>query len=97
MHSKEFIKKQVKSFASAITTDQFLELAENENSLIILDEPEVSLHPGAQEELKIFLLEQILIKRLQIIISTHSPKFSEFLPDDAIKLFYQTTSEYLLV
>lgn len=63
-----------------------------DDSLIILDEPEVSLHPGAQEELKIFLLEQILIKRLQIIISTHSPKFSEFLPDDAIKLFYQTTS-----
>ena len=37
MHSKEFIKKKVKSFASAITTDQFLELAENENSLIILE------------------------------------------------------------
>ena len=37
MHSKEFIKKQVKSFASAITTDQFIELAENENSLIILE------------------------------------------------------------
>lgn len=37
MQSKEFIKKQVKSFASATTPDQFLELAENENSLIILD------------------------------------------------------------
>ncbi|MGN6603026.1 MAG: ATP-dependent nuclease [Ginsengibacter sp.] len=58
-------------------------------SLIILDEPEVSLHPGAQEELKIFLLEQILKKKLQIIISTHSSKFAEFLPDSAIKLFYE--------
>lgn len=37
MQSKEFIKKQVKSFASAITPEQFLELTENESSLIILD------------------------------------------------------------
>lgn len=37
MQSKEFIKKQVKSFASAITPEQFLELTENEYSLIILD------------------------------------------------------------
>ena len=39
MQSKEFIKKQVKSFASAITPDQFVELTENEYSLIILDVP----------------------------------------------------------
>ncbi len=37
MQSKEFIKKQVKSFASTITPEQFLELTENEYSLIILD------------------------------------------------------------
>lgn len=37
MQSKEFIKKQVKSFASAITPEQFLELTENQSSLIILD------------------------------------------------------------
>lgn len=37
MQSKEFIKKQVKSFASSITPEQFLELTENEHSLIILD------------------------------------------------------------
>ena len=37
MQSKEFIEKQVKNFASAITPDQFLELAENEYSLVILD------------------------------------------------------------
>jgi len=49
-----------------------------DNSLIILDEPEVSLHPGAQEELKLFLLNAVLTKKLQVIISTHSPKFVEF-------------------
>lgn len=39
MQSKEFIKKQVKSFVSATTPEEFLELAEQENSLIILDVP----------------------------------------------------------
>ena len=37
MESKKFIKNQVKSFATAITPEQFLELAENEYSLVILD------------------------------------------------------------
>ncbi len=39
MQSKEFIKKQVKRFASGLTPDQFLEIAENEYSLVILDVP----------------------------------------------------------
>jgi predicted ATPase len=63
-----------------------------EYSLIILDEPEVSLHPGAQEEIKIFLLSQILTKKLQVVISTHSPKMVEYFPDTAIKLFYQSVT-----
>ena len=32
-------------------------------SLILLDEPEINLHPGAQIRLKRFLLEQILEKK----------------------------------
>jgi predicted ATPase len=60
-----------------------------EESLILLDEPEVSLHPGAQEKLKIFLLEQIKIKKHQIVISTHSPTLISGLPPNAIKVFYQ--------
>lgn len=59
-----------------------------EFSLIVLDEPEVSLHPGAQEKLLEFLLNQTLQKRLQVIISTHSPKFVQYLPENAIKLFF---------
>lgn len=39
MQSKEFIKKQVKSFVSATNPEQYLELAESEHSLIILDVP----------------------------------------------------------
>jgi predicted ATP-dependent endonuclease of OLD family len=41
-------------------------------SLILLDEPEVSLHPGAQSRLMIFLLEQIKIKKHQIVLTSHS-------------------------
>ncbi|MFN0291586.1 AAA family ATPase [Pedobacter helvus] len=63
-----------------------------EGSLIILDEPEVSLHPSAQEKLKLYLLEVCLKKKLQIIVSTHSSKLIEFLPDEAIKLFYEEDS-----
>ncbi|MGF6556417.1 putative ATPase [Pseudomonas sp. S30_BP2TU TE3576] len=56
-------------------------------SLILLDEPETSLHPGAQKELLAFLLQQILKKHLQIVISTHAIDFIEDLPENAIKVF----------
>jgi predicted ATPase len=61
----------------------------SEFSLIILDEPEVSLHPGAQERLKIFLLEQIKLKKHQIVLSSHSPSIIKGLPKEAIKVFSQ--------
>ena len=56
-------------------------------SLVLLDEPEVSLHPGAQENLKMYLLDAIKRKRLQVVISSHSPSLIRGLPDSAIKLF----------
>lgn len=64
-------------------------LKANDYSLILLDEPEVSLHPGAQERLKIFLLNQILIKKHQIIITSHSPSIARALPAESLKVFYQ--------
>ena len=39
MQSKEFIKNQVKIFVSATNPEEYLELAEQEHSLIILDVP----------------------------------------------------------
>jgi predicted ATPase len=59
-----------------------------EHSLILLDEPEVSLHPAAQKKLREFLLKEIIKKKHQVIISTHSPVFVEGLPREAVKLFY---------
>lgn len=62
------------------------------NALILLDEPEVSLHPGAQERLLAFLVHQAKVRRLQIVFSTHSPHMLTGLPDHAIKSFDQTAS-----
>lgn len=56
-------------------------------SLILLDEPEVSLHPGAQKLLLLFLLEQIKVNKHQIVMSTHSPAYTEGMPKEAIKRF----------
>ena len=42
-------------------------------SLLLLDEPEVSLHPGAQKRLLEYILVNIRDKGLQVVISTHSP------------------------
>ncbi|MBF8674846.1 ATP-binding protein [Pseudomonas fulva] len=61
-------------------------LAAEKYSLILLDEPETSLHPGAQRALLRFLLEQIKLKHHQIIISTHSSDFLDGLPPSAIKV-----------
>jgi predicted ATPase len=55
-------------------------------SLILLDEPEVSLHPGAQERLMEFLGEQAKIHKHQVVISTHSPALVRSLPPKAIKV-----------
>lgn len=60
----------------------------DQNSLVLLDEPEVSLHPGAQERLINFLLEQTKLKKIQIVIATHSPTMVRHLPSQAIKVLY---------
>lgn len=57
------------------------------DSLILLDEPEVSLHPSAQIKLKLFLLNMVMKKHHQVIISTHSMILIEKMPREAIKLF----------
>jgi hypothetical protein len=61
-------------------------LAAPEQSLILLDEPEVSLHPGAQEKLMDFLFEQAKTKKHQIVMATHSPAMIRNLPPQSIKI-----------
>lgn len=56
-----------------------------EKSLVLLDEPETSLHIEAQRLLRDHILQVINEKRLQVVISTHSPFFTNGLPEYAIK------------
>jgi predicted ATPase len=58
-------------------------------TLVLLDEPEVSLHPGAQERLLAFLVKMARTRQLQVVFSTHSPHMVAELPEDAIKTFHQ--------
>ncbi len=58
-------------------------------SLVLLDEPETSLHPSAQKRLMNFILNQIKEKKLQVVISTHSPDIIEGMPPEAIKVLYE--------
>ena len=73
----------------AVTSCVIQILEAKEGTLILLDEPEVSLHPGAQERLLAFLANRTKEKKLQVVFSTHSPHLIGALPDHAIKPFTQ--------
>jgi len=60
-----------------------------EKSLIILDEPESSLHPAAQKNLMLFLAEQVKQNKHQVVFATHSPALIENLPAKAINVLYE--------
>ncbi|WP_445180968.1 ATP-dependent nuclease [Pseudomonas sp. McL0111] len=61
-------------------------------SLIVLDEPEVSLHPGAQLKLMEFLFGQCLEHKHQAFIGTHSKFIVDELPSNAIILLQHDPS-----
>lgn len=52
-------------------------------SLILMDEPENSLHPESQRRLMEYILCETLTKKHQFIISSHSMYMSESLPNEA--------------
>ncbi len=75
-------------------------------SLLIIDEVEASLHPKAQRRLIRFLLQLCRRKRIQIILSTHSPYVLEELPREArilllpgnrsLEVLYGVSTEFAL-
>jgi predicted ATPase len=75
-------------------------------SLLIIDEVEASLHPRAQRRLVRFLLWLCRQKRIQVILSTHSPYILEELPQEArilllpgtqgINVIYGVTVEFAM-
>lgn len=67
-------------------------------SLILLDEPEVSLHPGAQKRMMELLFQLVMNNKFQVVVSTHSPTLVNFLPKDAVKLFlFESESEVVKI
>ncbi|MDX8571481.1 AAA family ATPase [Elizabethkingia sp. HX QKY] len=66
-------------------------------SLILLDEPETSLHSGAQKRLINYILDVCVNKKHQFIISTHSPFLIENMPDNSIKVFSTIPSGKFIV
>jgi predicted ATPase len=56
-------------------------------TLVLLDEPETSLHFGAQKRLIEYLIKKTKDKHLQVVVSTHSPFFLEGMPKESIKVF----------
>lgn len=93
----EYSEANSGSGESAIINLVYNLMTAKKETLILLDEPEASLHPSAQRRLKLFLLEQIKEKRHQIILSTHSPMLIEGLPSTAIKLFSNDSMNNILI
>jgi predicted ATPase len=60
-------------------------------SLLIIDEVEASLHPRAQRRLVQMLIELSRLRRIQVILSTHSPYVLEELPPEARILLVPTS------
>jgi len=76
------------------------------HSLLIVDEVEASLHPKAQRRLTRFLIWLSRQKRIQVLLSTHSPYVLEELPQEArilllpgvtgLNVVYGATPEFAL-
>jgi predicted ATPase len=60
-----------------------------DTSIILIDEVEASLHPKAQRRLIRFLLKISRLKRVQVVVSTHSPYVLEELPQEARVMLMQ--------
>lgn len=60
--------------------------------LLLLDEPETSLHPGAQKRLIAHVLNAVKEKKLQVVISTHSTTFVNLLPEESLVVLDESDS-----
>jgi predicted ATPase len=60
-----------------------------DNSLVLLDEPETSIHPEAQKKLIEELIKITISKSLQIIICTHSEHIISNFDHRSIRTFYK--------
>ncbi len=61
-------------------------LSAKEDSVIAIEEIEIGLHPATMEALVDVMLEIILKRNLQVIITTHSPEFLRACPKESLML-----------
>ncbi len=61
-----------------------------EKSLVLLEEPETSLHPSAQHEFSKYLLQICIEKKHQIILTTHSEFILQALPAESRIYLHRT-------
>ena len=88
---------EISQFHQGAGEDSMLDLMKDlanipDTSLLIIDEVESSLHPKAQRRLVQFLLKLSRQKKLQIIMSTHSPYILEELPPEG-RIFIRKLSD----
>jgi predicted ATPase len=57
-----------------------------DGSILLLDEPETSLHPTAQSRMLEFICHYAVRKSLQVIVATHSIHLAEPLPREAVRV-----------
>jgi predicted ATPase len=87
---------EISQFHQGAGEDALLDLMKDlasisETSLLIIDEVESSLHPRAQRRLIRFLLKLSRQKKIQIILSTHSPYVLGELPPEGRILILKST------
>jgi predicted ATPase len=63
-----------------------------EKSLVILEEPENSLHPSAQYALGTYLLDLVDRKGHQVLMTTHSEMLMRSLPQDSLVYLHKSNS-----
>ena len=64
-----------------------------DSSILLVDEPENSLHVAWQQMIISDLMQIAKIKKLQLIVATHSPTIVSYGSDYAVDLFYLDTEE----
>lgn len=65
-----------------------------ENGVMIIDEPEIHLHPQIQEKYLDILNEAIIDMKMQFIIATHSPILVNSKTIDSVKRFYKNKNDF---
>ena len=84
--------------AGEISIIRMLDLIYNapENALIIIDEPEVAIHPSVQHKLLEIFMELALSKKMQFIFTTHSYFILKYLNPHSILLLKNDNNDRII-